>query len=78
MLLDVTRIRHQKVMVESGQLRLQLFLRCLQTSEILGVARESQARIALDRSNESDRLARLTDVLCLQRSALLQQIGNAS
>ena len=35
MLLDVIRIRHQKAMVESVQLRLQLFLRCLQTSEIL-------------------------------------------
>ena len=61
MLLDVIRIRHQKA--------LQLFFRCLQTSEILGVVREGPASIALDLSNESDRLARLAEVLCLQRGA---------
>ena len=47
-------------------------------SEILGTVREGPARIALDLSNESDRLARLAEVLCLQRGALLQQVGHAS
>ena len=78
MLLDVIRIRHQNAMVENVQHRLQLFLRCLPTSEILGVVRESAASIALNLSNESDNLARLAEVLCLQRDALLQQIGRAS
>ena len=71
MLLGVIRIRHQKAIVERLQLRLKLFLRCMQKSEIRAVVRESPASIALDLSNESDRLARLAEVPCLQRGALL-------
>ena len=71
MLLGIIRIRHQKAMVERLQLRLKLFLRCMQKLEILEVFRKSPASIALDLSNESDRLARLAEVPCFQRGALL-------
>ena len=71
MLVDVIRIRHQQAMVESDRLGLQLLLRCLQTAEFLLVVRGRPAGNALDLSNESDRLARLAEVLCLQ-------IGHAS
>ena len=68
-------IRHQRAMVKSVQLRLQLFLRCLLTSEIPRIVRGSPGSIALDLSNESDCLARLAEIACLQRGALLQLIS---